>query len=352
MLRYRPIVASVAFALVAAQIGVPTRAAESTGDPAVVKFNSKDFNAPNGVGGYAWDTPLGKIGRLAPDPVYVRVAFSKGKVTHFNNACYRKLLDSDDDGALDDLNVDFGTANATCKEVEGAGFHALAEYYVDSQGYRVVDPAGGKVVLFPVTYQFCSHWTGLSNKFKGDPKENMLLCGVRFHFKSETAQQEQAIKDPMYRTAYDRALNWLIKDYGPPEGFKREGEVIVTDVDTTPTTQANKEVRFKQNKYWCGPRGDALVPTCDASIVLAFDDETGQGEVIFLTPEVWSYAYAREFGGSAGDPLYRKLHGGKVNFKFQNQCVDSYICSPPPPAKMPDQMISQFRLSSNVKTAK
>lgn len=353
MSRYRLIVAGVGFALFATQfVSAPSQAADEASDLGVVKFSSREFRAPDGVGGYAWNTPLGKVGRLAPEPVYVRVAFSKGKVTYFNSVCYRNILDSNHDGVLDDLNVDYGTANATCKETEGAGFHALAEYYVDSQGFRISDATGGKVVLFPVTYQFCAHWNGISNNYKGDPLENMLLCGVRFHFRSETGKQEQANQDPKYRTTYDRTLSWLISTYGPPEGFKREGTVIVLDPDTQPSTEASPEVRLKKTKYWCRPRGEALVPTCDASIVLAFDAETGFGQVIYLTSPVWSYAYAREFGGSAGDPLYRLLNGGTVHFKFQNQCVDSYICSPPPPVKMPEEMMARFRLTSNVKTSK
>jgi hypothetical protein len=340
MLRHRLIVAGVALFISASSL-----AAEGVSDLNAVKFNSKEFRAPDGAGGYKWNTPLGKVGRLAADPLYVRVAFSKGKVTFFDSGCYRNLLDSDSDGALDGLNVDFATANATCKETEGAGFHTLAEYYVDGQGFRFNDSTGAKVVLFPITYQFCAHRNGLSGEFKGNPLEEMLLCGVRFHFRSENEQQEQAIKDPAYRTAYDRTLNWLVDNYGPPEGFKREGTVIITDMDTVPVIQGKREVRFKKNMYWCRPKFEALVPTCDASIVLAFDSSTGKGQVIFLTPSVWAYAYAREFGGSPGDPLYRVLNGATVRFKHQDQCVDSYICAPPPPAKMPEKMLARFRLS-------
>jgi hypothetical protein len=336
-LRCRAIVAGVCLVPFAAAQG---QAAEQAPDREQSRFNSSEFRAPDGFGGYAWKTALGKVSRLEPEPVYVNVAYAAGKVVHFDGECFNSFVAP---GGVVGINSDNMTGMLACREVQGDGYYALAEYFVDSQGFRIRDESGGKVVLFPVTYQFCAQWNGISNNLKGDPLEEMRLCGGRLHFRSETAAQAQAMVDHTHRTSYGRVLKWLISSYGPPEGFDPDGVVLVPGWSEEELRKMPAKLRHK-TEYWCRPIGKALVPSCATSIVLSFDATTGQGQVIFLTPPVWIYAHARQFGSAEGDPLYRVLHGGFRQPKIQYQCVDSFLCKPPKPKPMPEAMLARFRI--------
>ena len=336
-LRCRVIVAGVCLVPFAAVLG---QVAEQAPNPEQSSISSREFRAPDGFGGYAWNTALDKVSRLDPEPVYVNVAYAAGKVVHFDADCYNSFI-SNDSMIRDDADNMAGML--ACREMQGDGYYALAEYYVDSQGFRIRDESGGKVVLFPVTYQFCAQWNGISNDLKGDPLEEMRLCGARLHFRSETAAQAQAIVDHTHRTSYERILKWLISTYGSPEGFDPDGVVLIPGWGEEELRKVPAKRRHK-TEYWCRPTGKALVANCAASIVLSFDAETGQGQVIFLTPPVWIYAHARQFGSAEGDPLYRVLHGGFQQPKVRHQCVDSFLCKPPKPQAMPEKMLARFRV--------
>ena len=292
-------------------------AAEDSGD---------EYRPPAGFGAYVWKTPLSRFQRLAPEPVYVRIAHSDGQTTEFDMDCFNA-----------------GGALSQCTEVEGIGYHALAEYYVDSQGFRISDKVRDtKTVLFPITYQFCANWGGFSNKLQGDALEKLQLCGVRLHFRSETAVEEQAITDYEYVTSAKRVLNWLLANYGEPEGFVRKGNVIIGIPEFMPQNAARKSRH--DNWHWCGPKADEVAPSCAASIVYTFDSETGRGQVIMLTPEVWLYAHARRYGGTEDDPLYRVLHGNVQQAAVKHVCTGTFLCAPPPPKPMSDEIMNRFRL--------
>ena len=348
-LRCRLVLAGVCLAPFAAVLG---QAVDQAPTPELPPFNSKQFRAPEGFGDYAWNTALGKVSRLEPEPVYVRVAYSRGKVTYFDADCYQDFIDKDRNGVIDP-DADNMAGMLACREKQGAGYHALAEYYVDSQGFRISDQSGAKVVMFPITYQFCAQWNAISNNLKGDPLETMRLCGGRLYFRSETAAQAATILDHTYRTSYERILKWLINTYGPPEGFNPGGIVLIPKFGQDQSGKMPARLRHK-TEYWCRPTDKELVPNCTASIVLSFDAETGRGQVIFITPPVWMYAHARQFGSAEGDPLYRVLHGGfgQPKVDHQSQCVGALLCKPPKPKAMPQEMLDRFRLSTGSKDAK
>lgn len=284
------------------------------------------YRPPTGFGGYVWNTPLGEFRRLAPEPVYVRIAHSQGHVADLDLDCVLE-----------------GSTVGQCSDIQGEGFHALTEYYVDSQGFRLNDSARqAKTVLFPITYQFCAQWVGFSNQLRGDVLQQLRLCGARLFFQSETARQESEIRDFDYVTSARRVLNWLIANHGDPEGYERKGTVIV-GIPDAPLPIAQRKSRY-DNWYWCRPKIDDMTPRCDASIVYTFDSETGRGQVILLTAPVWMYAHARRFGGSEDDPLYRVLHGNFEQAPVRHICTGSFLCKPPPPRPMSDQMMARFRL--------
>ncbi len=293
--------------------------------------SNPDYHPPIGFGGYTWDTPLGQFQRLVPDPVYVRIAYSAGVTKEFDFDCFQAV-----------------GYKSLCSELEGDGFHALAEYFVDGQGFRISDPEHpGKAILFPITYQFCAKWNGLSPKLDGDALQRLKLCGARLHFRSETALQEQQIGDPDYLTSASRILDWLIANHGAPKGFERQGRVVVKFGDQSP--EARRKARH-ENWYWCNPKVDEPTPRCSASVVYTFNPETGLGQVLYLTPQVWMYAHARRFGGSEDDPLYRVLHGNvQLAAAQRSGCTGTFLCEPLPPKAMSDAMLSRFRLPATTK---
>jgi hypothetical protein len=312
------------FVLALTAISIGASGAEEAND-------TSEYRPPTGFGGYAWDTPLGEFQRLVPDPVYVRIAHSEGVIKEFDFDCFQ------------DVGV-----RSMCSETEGMGFHALAEYFVDGQGFRIADPKKpGKAVLFPITYQFCAQWSGFSGKLDGDALQRLRLCGARLHFRSETALQEQAIRDPEYVTAADRILRWLVANHGEPEGYDLKGAVYVGLADVP------REIRERKSRhdnwYWCNPKVDEPTPRCSASVVYTFDSETGRGQVILLTPAVWMYAYARRFGGSEDDPLYRVLHGNLQLASVRHNCTGTFLCDPPAPKAMTEAMLARFRLPAKEK---
>jgi hypothetical protein len=46
---------------------------------------------------------------------------------------------------------------------------------------------------------------------------------------------------------------------------------------------------------------------CSASVVLSLDPATGVGTVLYSTPLLWEFAYAREHDAK-GDRLFKLLH--------------------------------------------
>ncbi len=44
---------------------------------------------------------------------------------------------------------------------------------------------------------------------------------------------------------------------------------------------------------------------------LSIDPKTGVGTVLYATPLLWEYAYARENNGFKGDKLFKVLHARK-----------------------------------------
>ena len=62
---------------------------------------------------------------------------------------------------------------------------------------------------------------------------------------------------------------------------------------------------------WCPARDRALHTDCTASVVLSLEPATGVGTVLYSTPLLWEFAYARENNGYKGDRLFKMLHARK-----------------------------------------
>lgn len=287
------------------------------------------YQPPDGVNGYVWSTPLRAFARLAPEPVYVQTASSPGKVTRLEMQCVPVA------GAPCDLERSLRTLD---QRIEGQGFHLLAEYFVESQGFRF--PESG-ALLYPVFYQFCTRWGGVTGAVPDDIQERMSLCGVRFLFRSAAAAELRTAKPGP--TNYDLIYDALRRLHGPPDGHENRGRVTIeTDGESA---ERHLETRFATRR-WCGLQGSSrkIVPACTASIVLAFDPHSGWGVLMYVTGPVWEFAYARHRAGVADDPLYSLLHDVDRDHVATEICTATHLCRPGSARAMSEERRALFRL--------
>jgi hypothetical protein len=84
--------------------------------------------------------------------------------------------------------------------------------------------------------------------------------------------------------------------------------VVIETLEGESPDQADRKFSVYR---WCPPRDtNGLHTDCAASVVLSLNPATGVGTVLYSTPLLWEFAYARE-KNNKGDPLYRMLHARK-----------------------------------------
>jgi hypothetical protein len=191
------------------------------------------------------------------------------------------------------------------KTFEGGGFYVLSEYAIEDQGFRFGDESDG-VVLHPVIYQFCANWDETKREVPPKFDEINKFCGMRLMFQSDT--REQVRKQPAeYVTNYDRVLERLITKFGRPDNFARRGQVVIETIEGDSADQRDRKFSIWR---WCPAHDRGLHTSCTASVVLSLDPATGVGTVLYSTPLLWEFAYAREHN-TKGDRLFKMLHARK-----------------------------------------
>jgi len=266
-------------------VAVPATASDK---PRKVKYE-----APEGFAGHKWGELRTSFDKLPANPLGIGAAWTNPVEKPVQWTCVPTK-----DGC--DLN---SALNSLYRTYEGGGFYVLSEYAIDGQGFRYGD-GNESVDLYPVIYQFCANW--YSTKRVEPPKFDQLnkFCGVKFMFKSDT-REELRKKPADYTTNYDRVLEKLVAKYGHPDNFIRRGQVVIETLDGDSTDKKDRKFSIYR---WCPARDRAFHTTCDASVVLSLDPKTGVGTVLYSTPLLWEFAYARENNGYKGDPLFRMLH--------------------------------------------
>jgi hypothetical protein len=274
------------------------------------------YQAPEGFSGKHWGDPFSAFDGLGGDPFSMGAAWTRGKVTDstFNCVISIPTLPSateqqaaasfggqSQSNAADSCNL---TSSSRQERVEGRGFHVLVEHRNEKQGFRF---GSDGVLFYPVLYQFCAHWDSLKKEEPPNFKELEKFCGMRLMFKGETAQELAALPADA-KTHFDQVLDSLIARFGRPYRFEKRGRVVIEDMEGS----SGGEERRYQTLRWCPPYDRNLATSCTASIVLAYDPEKRWGYVLYSTPEVWEYAYARENGGYKGEYLYRMLNASAV----------------------------------------
>lgn len=249
------------------------------------------YEPPTGFAGLLWGDSFAKIAERQPKVVAADVAYAKERVTQVEFFCTPTQTGCDLYQALASLR----------QETARGGFRLLMEVVIPDQGFRF--PQTG-VVMYPVTYQFCAQWQGQTSKPPESIIDEMELCGIRMVFRSETLQEAEDLPEDRL-TTYELVLEQLIRRYGKPTGYFKQERVVV---DTGDGKYADPRQRRFKTWRWCPPVGFTFVPSCEASIVLGFNPESGNGAIFYVTAPVWEFALAREQNVKGSDPLYRLLH--------------------------------------------
>ena len=262
------------------------------------------YQPPEGFAGHEWGDLRSSFDRLPEEPRGVAAAWMRTQQKQTGFHCVPNTsIPTQTAGAQDFCNFQ-ETLLRLRSEFNGGGVYVLSEYAIEGQGFRFGEGDSG-VVLHPVVYQFCANWTG-NRKRAAPPNFDELnkFCGVKFMFQSENREQLRKLPAD-YVTTYDRVLEKLLAKYGRPKGFLRRGQVIIETVDGDSTDPSDRKFSIWR---WCPAVGDGLRTECEASVTLWLDPATGVGTVLYSTPLLWEYAFARENYGFKGDPLFRVLH--------------------------------------------
>jgi hypothetical protein len=246
---------------------------------------------PTGFAGHVWGELRSSFDRLPSQPLGVGAAWMNPVVTDQRITCI---------GICDTNQVLF----SLWEKREGGGFYVLSEYAIEGQGFQY--GSDDRVKFHPVIYQFCANWDAT----KKEPPPNFDLinrfCGVKLMFQSET--RAQLAKLPAeFETNYDRVLGKLMARFGRPDGFMRRGTVVIETLEGDSSNAADRKFRVYR---WCPAFDRRLHTSCTASVVLSLDPVTGVGTVLYSTPLLWEFAYAREHNFK-GDRLFRVLHARK-----------------------------------------
>jgi hypothetical protein len=252
----------------------------------------KKYEPPEGFAGHLWGEPRSKFTRLPDEPLGVGAAWMAPLMTE-------QLLNCTAGCGINQVLAQLWEKH------EGGGFYVLSEYAIEGQGFQY--GSDDSVQFHPVVYQFCANWYGNNKEPPPDFDALNKFCGVKLMFQSET--REQLSKLPgSHVTNYDRVLDKLVERFGRPSGITRRGRVVIETLEGESSNAADRKFRIYR---WCPALDRGLHTDCKASVVLTLDPVTGMGTVLYSTPLLWEFAYARENNGFKGDRLFRMLHARK-----------------------------------------
>jgi hypothetical protein len=276
--------------------------AHAGGKPKRVKYV-----APDGFNGHLWGELLtgASFARVPLMAIGVGAAWMRPLQKQLDFTCVPTGgMDAGMGGAVGGCDLQ-STLNSIRRTFEGGGFYVLTEYTIEDQGARFGSEKDS-VVMYPVIYQFCANWDSTKRKLPPKFDELNKFCGVRLMFETETQEELRGLPAD-HVTNYDRVLDRLIARFGKPDRFVLRGRVVI---ETEGESTGQKERKFRVWR-WCPARDRGLHTSCAASVVLSLEPTTGAATVLFSTPLLWEFAYARENNGYKGDKLYKLLHARK-----------------------------------------
>jgi hypothetical protein len=264
------------------------------------------YIAPDGFASHKWGELRTSFDRLPAEPIGVGAAWMNPVEKESSFTCVPIAAQGPImNGAVGGCDFQ-ATLLRLSKTFEGGGFYVLSEFAIEGQGFRYGDEADG-VVLYPVIYQFCANWDETRRAVPPKFDEINRFCGVRLMFNSDTREQLRG-KPVDYVTNYERMLDKLLDKFGRPDNFVRRGKVVIETLEGDSSDPGERQFSIWR---WCPARDRGLHTNCKASVVLSLDPTTGVGTVLYSTPLLWEFAYARQHNGYKGDRLFRMLHARK-----------------------------------------
>jgi hypothetical protein len=285
------------------------------GSVPVLPAGPKKYLPPDNFNGRNWGAPRSHFDRLPAQPETVSVAFSNGERSSIRGDC----ISVGDESVWRATDVQSPDSKCNISSVlrnfrpngDGSGFHALSEYVIEGQGFKFSKTG---VLMHPVVYEFCAHWEQRTNE-KVTAPENLdelnRFCGVRLSFETEALSQLRDLPAD-HVTRYDLVLAELNSRYGKPAGSARRGRVDIEPTGDKADSSARPDRRFSTYR-WCPAPYLGLESHCEVSIVLSLDPQLGRGMVLFATPALWQYAYARESSTPDPDSLFMLMHAISPN---------------------------------------
>ena len=260
---------------------------------------------PEGFAGHVWGELRTSFTRLPNEPIGVGAAWMNPVEKETSFTCIPKMpTDPTMGGAVEGCDFQAMLARLQ-KKVEGGGFYVLSEFIIEDQGFRYGGDSDG-VIVHPVVYQFCANWDETKREVPRQFDEINQFCGVRLMFQSDTLEQLRG-KPPEYLSNYDRMLEKLLEKFGKPDNFVRRGQVVIETSEGESSDHVDRKFRIYR---WCPARDKGLHTDCTASVVLSMNPVTGVGAILYSTPLLWEFAFARE-KNKKGDRLFKMLHASK-----------------------------------------
>jgi hypothetical protein len=263
------------------------------------------YVAPDGFDGHAWGELLtGSAFARAPlKPIGLGAAWMRPVQKDVNFTCIPSGgIDSQLGGGAGGCDL-LSTLQTLRQKFEGGGFYVLSEYTIEDQGARFGSEKDA-VLMYPVIYQFCANWDSTKRVVPPTFDELNKFCGVRLMFETETTDELRNLPAD-HVTNYDRVLDKLLAKFGKPDRFSRRGRVVIETMEDDSPGHAERKFRVWR---WCPARDRGLHTSCAASVVLSLEPATGTATVLYSTPLLWEFAFARENNGFKGDKLYKLLH--------------------------------------------
>jgi hypothetical protein len=287
----------------AAMLLTATFAVHAADKPKKVKYV-----APAGFDGHLWGELLASSGfaKLPLKPIGIGAAWMRPVEKETNFTCVPVSgLSSQMGGSVGGCDFQ-ATLLSMRRTFEGGGFYVLSEYTIEGQGARYGGEEDG-VVLHPVIYQFCANWDGTKRELPPKFDELNRFCGVRLMFETDGSEALRSLPAD-HVTNYDRVLDKLVAKFGRPDNFVRRGQVVIETLEGDSTDRKERKFRVWR---WCPARDRGLHTSCAASVVLSLEPATGAATVLYSTPLLWEFAYARQNNGYKGDKLFKLLHARK-----------------------------------------
>ncbi len=261
--------------------------------------HAADYNPPSGFNGHPWGAPLSSFRSVKL--LTANTAAAPGRVTAISE------FDSTICSGYPCLTP---SVLLLAQREEGAGTHALAEYYFDSEPHPW--PHTG-IDVYTVSYLFCAH----SLVHLPSPIKNYLrLCGSRVMFHSDSLAQLATHPDK-YESNYDRIVHQLISEFGPPPNYQRRARIVI-DANGEELSRTPVQAQYLVHR-WCGLEEVArsLRPTCPATVTVVFNESSGVGAIIYATAPVYEYAWARHVGGDENNELYVVLNSPRLETPYR-----------------------------------